>query len=465
MAILIAAVYLFNRVMDRARETPRGSPREPYGSWMDRLRKIGYPLAVGIPLFLAALSAAGYYFTAVRLLSYTHSSFWLLMGAAVVHELAVRWLAASSAAKGGEERPAVAGKRDPETSSPAAPTPAVPKGDGIYFSSEGKQARQLLDALIGLGMVIGLLFIWADIFPVLSSLKQVHFWSQTATIGGKEIQEPVSLYHLIAALVLTALFVVLARSLPSILEIALLRRLPISAASRYAAITLTRYSIALIGVIVLFNVLGGSWSKIQWLVAAMGVGLGFGLQEIVANFICGVIVLFEQPIRLGDTVTIGAVSGKVSRIHMRATIVTDWDNKEVIIPNKSLITGQIVNWTLTEPVTRHSIRVSIAYGSDTALAHRVILDTVKAHPVVMAQPEPKVLFLGFGESSLDFTAYFFVHQVADRLQVTHDLHLAIERALREYGITIPFPQREIHIRSAAPAAWPDTGPERKTGPE
>jgi len=340
-------------------------------------------------------------------------------------------------------------------------------GGGINFSSEGKQARRLIDALIGLGAVIGLLFIWGDIFPVLSALKQVHFWSQTVTIGGKEIQEPISLYHLIVALILAGFLVVFTRTLPSILEIALLQRLPISAASRYAVITLTRYAIIFIGLIAFFSVLGGSWSKIQWLVAALGVGLGFGLQEIVANFICGIIVLFEQPIRVGDTVSIGEVSGKVSRIHMRATIITDWDNKEVIVPNKTFITGQIVNWTLTEPVTRLSIRVGIAYGSDTALAYRVILDTVKAHPVVMARPEPKVYFIGFAESALDFTAYFFVGKVADRLQVAHELYLAIERALREQGITIPFPQRDVHIRAAAPETRPDAGPEKekKNGPE
>ena len=181
MALLIAAAYLFYRVMPRAQE----SPSEPCRSWMDRLRKIGYPLAVGIPIFLAALVAMGYYYTAVRFLNYAHSSFWLLMGAAVVHELALRWLAVSTSRKGGEESPPVEGEGGREPSPSGAPGPVVPVGGGICFSSEGKQARRLIDALIGLGAVIGLLFIWGDILPVLSALKQVHFWGQTVTIGGK----------------------------------------------------------------------------------------------------------------------------------------------------------------------------------------------------------------------------------------------------------------------------------------
>jgi len=177
------------------------------------------------------------------------------------------------------------------------------------------------------------------------------------------------------------------------------------------------------------------------------VGLGFGLQEIVANFISGIIILFEQPIRVGDVVTIGDLTGRVARIHIRATTITDFDNKDLIVPNKSFITGQLINWSLTSPITRLTIKVGIAYGSDTVRAHKIMLDTVRANPLVLKHPEPRVWFTGFGESSLDFTIYVFVQEMADRLPLTHELHMAIEQALRSNGIEIPFPQRDVHIRS------------------
>ena len=131
---------------------------------------------------------------------------------------------------------------------------------------------------------------------------------------------------------------------------------------------------------------------------------------------------------------------------MRATTIVDWDYKELIIPNKSFITGQLVNWTLTSPITRIKIKVGIAYGSDTKLAHKIILDTVKANPLVLENPGPSVGLLGFGDSSLEFTAFAYARQLSDRFQLTHELHIDIERALQENGIAIPFPQRDIHIK-------------------
>ncbi|HSB52601.1 MAG TPA: mechanosensitive ion channel domain-containing protein, partial [Dissulfurispiraceae bacterium] len=242
------------------------------------------------------------------------------------------------------------------------------------------------------------------------------------------------------------------RNLPGVIDLALLQRLRLSEASRYATRRMIRYSIVTVGLIAVFKSVGAEWSQIQWLIAALGVGLGFGLQEIVANFISGIIILFEQPIRVGDVVTIGQVSGRVTRIQIRATTVTDFDNKELIVPNKNFITGELVNWTRTEPVTRITLKVGIAYGSDTSLAHRTMLETVKANRRVLENPEPRVLFTAFGDSSLDFDVHVFVKEIADRLPVTHDLHMAIERALREHSIEIPFPQRDIHVRSLPPSA-------------
>jgi len=220
--------------------------------------------------------------------------------------------------------------------------------------------------------------------------------------------------------------------------------------SRYAVNTLLRYVVVTIGVVVVLNIVGWDWSQIQWLVAALSVGLGFGLQEIVANFVSGLVILFERPVRVGDTVTVGELTGKVSRIRIRATTITDWDRKEIIVPNKAFITEQVVNWTLSDPITRLVIPVGIAYNSDAMRAHRIMEDTLRKMPLVLDEPEPKVFFVGFGDSSLNFNLYVFSRQLEDRLPVTHAVHDEILRALRENGIEIPFPQRDLHLRSVSP---------------
>jgi potassium efflux system protein len=191
------------------------------------------------------------------------------------------------------------------------------------------------------------------------------------------------------------------------------------------------------------------------------VGLGFGLQEIFANFVSGLIILLERPVRVGDTVTIEGISGTVTRIRIRATTITDWDNKEVIVPNKTFITGQLVNWTLSSEITRVVVPVAIAYGSDTALAVKTILETAQRNPLVLGEPEPRVLFNSFGDSSLNFEVFLYCRALGDRLPARHQFLLDVEAALREKGISIPFPQRDVHIfnhgdpgtaTAAAPAA-------------
>jgi potassium-dependent mechanosensitive channel len=242
------------------------------------------------------------------------------------------------------------------------------------------------------------------------------------------------------------LVVVAARNLPGFMEIAFLQRFPLDAGTRYAIVTIARYSIVAIGLLIAFGRIGADWSKLQWIVAALGVGLGFGLQEIVANFVSGIIILFERPVRVGDLVTIGNTTGTVTRIKIRAITITDFDNFEVLVPNKAFITDTVQNWTLTSPVTRLMLKVGIAYGSDVAKAQQLMLDAVSANPQVLSSPSPSVLFLGFGDSALEFEIRAFVGRIEHRLQTQHELYMALDAALRQAGIEIPFPQRDLHLR-------------------
>lgn len=234
-----------------------------------------------------------------------------------------------------------------------------------------------------------------------------------------------------------AVTVFASRNLPGLLEIAVLQRLGMDAGARYAAITITRYVIVTAGALVTVNLLGLEWAKAQWLVAALGVGIGFGLQEIIANFICGLIILAERPFRVGDIVTVGGVSGNVTRIRIRATTITDFDRKELIVPNKTFITEQFVNWTLSDQILRVVIKVGIAYGVDTAAAQKLLLDVVSANPRLLREPAPQVLFTNFGDSALEFEVRVHVRTLQDSVPARHELLMAINQALQDAGIEIP----------------------------
>jgi len=179
----------------------------------------------------------------------------------------------------------------------------------------------------------------------------------------------------------------------------------------------------------------------------MTVGLGFGLQEIFANLVSGLMLLFERPIRIGDTVTVADISGTVTRIRTRATTIVGWDRKELIIPNKEFITGKVVNWTLSDSTLRLIIPVGIAYGSDTQLAREVLTRIAHEHPNVLADPAPRILFMGFGDSALNFEVRSYIGTIDHYLSARDEINNAIDQEFRKAGIEIAFPQRDIHVRS------------------
>lgn len=252
------------------------------------------------------------------------------------------------------------------------------------------------------------------------------------------------------ALVLVILTYVLVRNLPALVEIVLLQQLPLDAGSRYAIGAVLRYAVAIIGIAATLGAAGISWNKVQWLAAALTFGLAFGLQEIFANFISGLIMLAERPVRVGDTVTVGNVSGTVTRIRMRATTISDWDRKELIIPNKTFITDQVINWTLSDPILRVIVPVGVAYGTDADKVEALLLKVARANRLVLDDPRPQALFLGFGDSALSFELRVFIGSIEHLVQVRHQLHGAIAREFQKAGVEIAFPQMDLHLRDAKP---------------
>jgi potassium efflux system protein len=193
--------------------------------------------------------------------------------------------------------------------------------------------------------------------------------------------------------------------------------------------------------------IGIPWSKVQWLAAAITVGIGFGLQEIFANFVSGLIILFQRPIRLGDVITVGDVTGTVSQIQIRATTIKDWDNKSLLVPNKEFITGRVINWTLSDSVIRLVLPVSVAYGSDIQLAHHLLLKVAQENAQVLKDPVPSVFFKGFGESRLNFDLRVYIPSIDYWVNVQNDLNLAIDRVLRSAEIKLAIPQQDVHVRT------------------
>ena len=229
--------------------------------------------------------------------------------------------------------------------------------------------------------------------PALSVLDRVALWPLGAAPG---TEGALTLEHLALTLIVSILTTALARNVPALLEMLLLR-LPINPGSRYALTTIS-YVLVFTGFLVVLGVLGVTWSSIQWLVAPFGVGLGFGLQEIFANLVSGLLLLMERPVRGGDTITVGGVTGTVTRIRIRATTIQDWDLKELVVPNKDLVTGHLLNWTLSDAANRVTLLVGVAYESDADQVTHVLQEIVEAEPLVLKSPPPPVVFEAFGDS-------------------------------------------------------------------
>jgi potassium efflux system protein len=327
---------------------------------------------------------------------------------------------------------------------------------GIDVALVSGQARQLMRAGISVVLVLGLAAIWAEVLPAITRLDEITIYERSfeAAVlpegGGEAVQQVVtdiiSLSEVLYALLVMLLTIVAVRNLPGLLDIAVLSRIDMQPGSGYAIKTITRYLLVFSGTVLVLGQLGVTWGSMQWLVAAMSVGLGFGLQEVFANFVCGLILLFERPVRVGDVVSVGGAEGVVTRIQIRATTVRDWNRREMLIPNRRFVTEEVTNLTLTDPITRLVFPVGVAYGSDTELATKTLLQVAAAFPQVLDTPEPSVVFRRFGDSSLDFDLRAFLSDFDDWATVTHGVNMAIDKAFRDRGIEIAFPQRDVHIR-------------------
>ena len=210
---------------------------------------------------------------------------------------------------------------------------------------------------------------------------------------------------------------------------------------------LFRYAIILVGFMFALSALGFALSNLVIITGALGVGIGFGLQNIANNFISGLILLFERPIKVGDIVQIGDEMGEIKKLGLRATVVRSFHRSEIIVPNNEMISNQVINWTLTDRMIRLAIPVGVAYGSDLPLVRQILLEIADGHPRISGNPKPEAMFIRFGDSSLNFELHAWLVEVRLIFEVRSELNMEIDRRFREEKVTIPFPQRDLHLRT------------------
>jgi potassium efflux system protein len=218
---------------------------------------------------------------------------------------------------------------------------------------------------------------------------------------------------------------------------------------RISIARLIHYGFVFVGFLLALVALGVHLRDITIIAGALGVGIGFGLQGIVNNFVSGLILLFERPVKVGDYIQLGEKWAEIKRIGLRATVVETLDRSEIVVPNSDLISNQVTNWTLSNRMVRLVIPVGVEYGSDVPLVMETLKEAAMASSKIMRMPEPQVLFVNFGESSLDFELRVWMSNIDDRFTVKSQLHQEIDSRFRQAGIVIAFPQRDLHLRSVA----------------
>ncbi len=472
-------------------------------SWAAQLSGLWFYGMLAVPIGLAALTVLGYYFTALNLVNCAYATMVFAIAVETLRALIARFILTGRRHRHIQtlirRREAERKKREAEraeaagTADAKGPTKAVAElvesgdMDTMEIDESARHATKLLSISMALVWLVGMWVIWTEVLPAVKRLDQYTLW--TSAVAPAETTDNVSaappassgasgaptengssantdaatmtltqnedgrvtLRDLLLAVIITVVTVVTARNLPGALEMFLLEQMPFDRTMRFAIKSLISYGIVMVGVIFAFRTIHISWSNVQWLATALTFGLAFGLQEIFANFVAGIILMFERPMRLGDWVTVDDHTGVVTRIRTRATTITTLDRKEYVVPNKDLITGRLVNWTLSDTLNRIDVKVGVAYGSDMETAKRLLLEIAQQSKYVVNDPPPTVAFDLFGDNSLNLTLRGFLPSIDDRVPAIDELHTEINRRFADARIEIAFPQRDLHLRSVDPS--------------
>lgn len=403
-------------------------------TWKATLRRLTLLVVSLVPMVLVGLSVAGFHFTAMEM---TRRAIWtaLLAGIiAIATGLVSRMLLVT------QFRVKLRQLKRNESGH-------IGEDESINIADISSQVNQLLRATAIVAVVVVGWHIWSEVSPTIRFLDSVVVWGPRDDADQYILSEATTCSHLLLAIGTLCITWVLSRNLPGLLELTLIDRLPFDKGGRYAISFVVRYLVGLLGILLACQIIGFSWNSVQWLAGALALGLGFGLQEVFANLVSGIIILIERPVRVGDFVTINGTTGHVSQMQLRATTIRDLDMRELIIPNKKFITEDVMNWTLSDQMARLILKVGVAYESDTKLVQETLLTIARQHPQVMHNPKPEVVFGQFGDSTLDFELRVIVPSRDHFPKVRHDLNMMINESFREKNIEVAFPQREIRVKA------------------
>ncbi len=312
-----------------------------------------------------------------------------------------------------------------------------------------KISRTQLIVFLGLFLLlliaIGIFGTWyAPLFGS-AGLRLQHYLVQPLfTMGGL----PLTTFFLIKVAIFLVLLVLGSHFTMLVLQKRVLTHTPLALGQQYAVARVVSYLVFILGLMIGLESAGLNLSSLVVVGGALGVGVGFGLQAVVGNFVAGLILLVEQPVKLGDRIEVGNTYGDVVALRGRSTWIRTNDNVVIIVPNSEFINQRVTNWTANDRRVRIALPVGVSYDSDPQEVREVILAVARSHPDVLSDPTPEVVFLDFGESSLDFELRVWtVQQVQTPTRLKSDLYFALFGAFRDQGIELPFPQRDLHIKS------------------
>lgn len=417
-------------------------------------------LLVLAPIALIVLIVMGYYYTASQIIEHLVASYFAIVTWIIIRNMVYRGFNVSSRrlsyrrlqekrALAQAKAQAQAQQNGQEQTVETEDSALVLQDDAISVSDIKNQMLKITDLVLWTALFGLLYWVWSDLVTVAYYLKEITLWQQATTTEAGTVMESITLLNLLVAMIVLIVTYILVKNLGGLLETLVFSNLNLSQGTPYTITTIFTYLLIIIGASIAFASLGMSWSKLQWLFTALSVGLGFGMQEIFGNFVSGIIILFERPVRVGDMVTIGSFNGTVSKIRIRATTLIDNDRKEVIVPNKAFITERVVNWALTSSMTRLVISVGVAYGSDLELVKRLLLQAAEENEAVLKDPAPAAYFLTFGASTLDHELRVYVGQLSDRIRTIDALNRRIDELFMANNIEIAFNQLDIFIKNQA----------------
>jgi potassium efflux system protein len=323
-------------------------------------------------------------------------------------------------------------------------------------TDEEEENPQALNILLGLllaiarsGAWLGAAFYITNLFPLTRQWGYRIFNSLIASFTSPIITLGQSSYSvtdlLILALMLLGL-IIFTRMITNLLKTRILRVTGVNRGAQEAVAVIIRYAMLFIGSLVVLQIWGLDISSLAILVSALGVGIGFGLQDIAKNFGSGLVLVFERPIQVGDFVEVGEFQGTVERIGARSTLIRTLDQVSIIVPNSRFLEEEVINWSHDNPISRIHLPVGVAYGSNIEAVRSALLESARNHPKVLSTPQSQVFFKGFGDSSLDFELLVWTAEPSKQIVIKSDLYFRMEALLRQHQVEIPFPQRDLHLQ-------------------